>query len=191
MPPPAPAGVSTWLAQRRGRREPLRAPPQPPLQLTRRNSFNGSPFVPTRAAPAAWSARKLAVGVPVPVNALGVPIKRAASAAAAARGGAWVAATPSGGRVLLSSSPPSPPGEREALRRVGARLRALGRSAADAQRVVLGLAGELAGKDDVARGVLLDEVGEYLAHEEFMCAACGRAAAESRSHRRRRRRSGA
>ena len=108
------------------------------------------------------------MGVPVPVNALGVPIKRAASAAAAARGGAWVAATPSGGRVLLSASPPSPPGEREALRRVGARLRALGRSAADAQRVVLGLAGELAGKDDSARGVLLDEVGEYLAHEEFM-----------------------
>ena len=110
----------------------------------------------------------MAVGVPVPVNALGVPIKRAASAAAAARGGAWVAATPSGGRGLLSASPPSPPGEREALRRVGARLRSLGRSAADAQRVVEGVAAELAGKDDVARGRLLDEVGEYLAHEEFM-----------------------
>ena len=50
------------------------------------------------------------------------------------------------GRVLLSASPPSPPGEREALRRVGARLRALGRSAAEAQRVVEGVAAELAGK---------------------------------------------
>ena len=107
----------------------------------------------------------MAVGVPVPVNALGVPIKRGVGRRCCTRR-RWVAATPSGGRVLLSS-PPSPPGEREALRRVGA-LRALGRSAAEAQRVVEGVDAELAGKDDVARGVLLDEVGEYLAHEEFM-----------------------